>query len=45
MSEKENQNGVETKKKPVRKESELRKRFRNDEVTDEERAQEWFRHK
>ena len=26
----------------VRKESALRKRFRNDEVTDEERAQDWF---
>ena len=32
----------EKKKKIPKKESELRKRFRNDEITDEERAQDWF---
>ena len=35
--EKEKRYAVKTKK-----ESALRKRFRNDEVTDEERAQDWF---
>ena len=37
-------NNTENKKvtTKVKKESALRKRFRNDEVTDEERAQDWF---
>ncbi len=44
-TEKENRDQTKEQKRKddhPKKESALRKRFRNDEITDEERAQDWF---